>query len=230
MRDGSTITFSSDRSGTTNLYSRPADFSGAAELLLETTDILVPGAWSPDGQLLVYYEVNAETQRDLWVLPVNGTPLPFLVTEFNEHSPRLSPDGEWISYVSDQAGENRVYARPFPEGSGTVIPVSTGPGTEAIWSRDGQELFYRTGNRMRNQMMAVPVKLGPQLKVGRPSLLFEGAYRLDPNNIGNPNYDVSLDGQHFLMATGAIDEDATSPQITVVLNWFEELKRLVPVD
>ena len=223
MQDSSTVTFASDRSGSFDLYSRPANVGGAAELLVQAPEVLIPGSWSPDGQLLVYYEVNAETQRDLWVLPVNDSPSPFLITEFNEFAPRLSPDGQWVAYISDQSGENRIYAQPFPEG-GTIIPISTGPGTEPVWSRDGRELFYRNGN----QMLAVTVQPRPKFSVGRPNLLFEGPYLLDSLNLGIPNYDVSLDGQHFLMVTGAIDEDATPPQITVVLNWFEELKRLVP--
>ena len=83
--DGSRVTFNSARSGTTtDVYTRPADASRPAELLIEASEALVPGEWSPDGQTFVYYEINRDTERDLWVLPVDGTPSPFLVTEFNE--------------------------------------------------------------------------------------------------------------------------------------------------
>ena len=75
---------------------------------------------------------------------MNGPPFPFLMTEFNELNPRLSPNGQWVAYMSDQDGKNRIYVQPFPEG-GTVTSVSTGAGTEAVWSRDGRECSIATG-------------------------------------------------------------------------------------
>ena len=145
------------------------------------------------------------------------------MTEFNELGPRLSPDGRWVAYVSDQSGENRIFMQPFPEG-GRVIPISSGPGTEPVWSRDGRELFYRNGNAM----IVVSVEPGPELTVGTPTLLFEAPYLPDPLTLGSANYDVSLDGQEFLMVTDA--ETSAPRQINVVLNWFTELERLVPID
>jgi hypothetical protein len=101
-----------------------------------------------------------------------------------------------------------------------VLSVSTGPGTEAVWSRDGQELFYRNGN----QMWAVEVETGTDFSAGSEDLLFEAPYDLD--DFGNANYDVSLDGQQFLMVRGAATE---TPRLVFVRNWFEELKERVPV-
>ena len=221
--DGSTVTFNSDRIvDTFLLYSRPVNLSGPIELLAEASDAQAGGSWSPDGQAFVHYEINPATGRDLWVLDRNGTRSPFLVTEFSEKGPSVSPDGQWVVYVSDQSGEDRVYAQPFPKG-GAAISISTGAGTEPVWSRDGRELFYRTGN----QMMVVPVDLGSD-NVGRPNVLFEGTYQSDTLSTGRANYDVSLDGQQFLMVTAGTR--ATPLQINVVLNWHEELKRLVPVE
>ena len=111
----------------------------------------------------------------------------------------------------------------FPDG-GQVFPVSTGPGTEAVWSRDGTELFYRNGN----QLWVVEVETEGGFTWGIPTLLFEGPYMTQPYRDGVPNYDVSLDGQQFLMVRGA--QAAETPGFVVVENWFEELKRLVPVD
>ena len=219
--DGSKVTFISSRAGSYDLYSLPADGSGPVELLLDAPETPVPGSWLPDGQTLVYHEVNPDTQRDLWVLPEGGDPSPFLVTEFNEHAPRLSPDGQWVAYVSDQTGENRIYVQRFSEG-GRVIPISTGPGTEAVWSRDGRELFYRDGNRM----MSVAIELGPDLTVGRTSVVFEGSYALDIAGVGIPFYDVSLDGQQFLM----VKPGETTDEIVLVQDWFSELERLVPTN
>ncbi len=108
-----------------------------------------------------------------------------------------------------------------------MIPISTGASTEPVWSRDGSELFYRDGD----QMLAVDIATQPTFRGGRPRLLFEGPYEMDPaRDFGSatPNYDVSLDGERFLMVTGG-DSEASSLSITVVLNWFEELKARVPV-
>ena len=221
--DGATVTFASDRAGVYDVYSKPADGSGGAELLMQPRNTKVPGSWSPDGRTLVYYEVGSSgTGRDIWTFPVGGDPAPFLDTQFDERAPHLSPDGHWVAYVSDQAGEDRVYVQPFPEG-GRVIPISTGGGIEPVWSRDGRELFYRDGN----QLLVVGVATEPEFSVERPTVLFEEPYEADPVALGNPNYDVSLDGQHFLMVgSSGVDDTAT---LTVVLNWFEELKARVPV-
>ena len=148
-------------------------------------------------------------------------PSPFLVTEFNESNPRLSPDGRWIAYASDQSAEFRIYVRPFPGGE-RVIPVSTGAGSQAVWSRDGRTLFYRN----RNQMLAVAVEPGPEFMVGETTVLFEEPYLLDPSNSGAQTYDVSLDGQQFLM----VQTESEAFEYNIVLNWFEELKARVPVN
>ena len=198
------------------------DRTRPTQLLAKAPGPLVPGAWSPDGRVLIYHEVHADRERDLLLFPSEGEPTPFLVTEFNELGPRLSPDGDWVVYVSDQTGENRIYAQPFP-GGGAAVPISTGPGTEAVWSRDGREIFYRNGDRM----LVVPIGVGPDLVVGTPNVLFEGTFNHDPSRVGVPNYDVSTDGQWFLMVRTELDEGP--PQLNVVLNWFEELKARVPV-
>jgi len=147
------VTFSST-SGL-GLFSRPADRSGPTETILPAEFLGAPGSWTPDGQTLIYYAQDSEGDRDLWTLPVDGDPVPFLTTEFNEKAPRLSPNGRWVAYVSDQPGEERVFVKAFPEG-GAEHPVSTGTGTEPVWSRDGTELFYRNGN----QMWVVEVETG----------------------------------------------------------------------
>jgi serine/threonine-protein kinase len=220
--DGAAVTFGSNRSGILNLYEKVADGSRApAEVLLEKSTLLVPTAWSPDGITLAYYEVtNTPTARDIWTLRRDGEASAFLVTEFDERSPRLSPDGQWIAYLSDQSGEDQVYVQPFPE-SGRVIPISTGGGMEPVWSRDGTELFFRDGD----QMLAVEFETGTGT-AGRPEVLFEGSYNTDILGVGNQNYDAAPDGRFLMIRRG---EDS-AVQITIVQNWFEELKRLVPVD
>ena len=109
----------------------------------------------------------------------------------------------------------------FPNG-GSVFPVSTGPSTEAVWSRSGRELFYRNAA----QMWVVEVDAEPVFRTGSPRVLFDTPYELD--SVGVPNYDVSLDGQQFLMARSDDAEDSAG--LVVVQNWGEELTRLVPAD
>ena len=171
----------------------------------------------------MYHRVNREGNLDIWTLEVGGEPTEFLASEFNELAPRLSPHGEWLAYLSNRTGSDQVYVQPFPEG-GSQIPISSGPGSEPMWSRDGRELFYRNGD----QMWAVAIESGPDLRPGSPRLLFEAPYATDIVGLGVPNYDVSPDGQHFLMVRSAAESEVSG--FTVVLNWFEELKARVPTD
>ena len=135
----------------------------------------------------------------------------------------FSPDGNWLAYVSDELGRTHVYVRPYP-GPDVKFLVSEEAegGGEPVWSPDGTELFYRSGNRM----MVVSVQTESTFRAGRPEVLFEGLYRTTGHPAGLQYYDISPDGQRFLM----IKRDEDPAQINVVLNWFEELKRLVPTN
>jgi serine/threonine-protein kinase len=146
---------------------------------------------------------------------------PFLNTRFNESAPRFSPDGRWLAYVSDESGHWETYVRPYP-GPGGKWQVSTEGGTEPVWNPNGRELFYRQANKM----MAVDVTTQPGFSAGKPKLLFEEPYL--PTAATIQNYDVSPDGQHFLMVKPVEQEQSAPTQINVVLNWFEELKQKVP--
>ena len=141
--DGERVAFSGE--SITGIYWSGVDGSGEAKPLVQGPNVKIPGSWSPAADRLVYHEVSATgTQRDIWTLPIGGTPEPFLATTSNESAPRLSPDGRWMAYVSDRGGTRRVYVQAYPAG-GSVIAVSTAGGTEPVWSRDGRELFYRDG-------------------------------------------------------------------------------------
>ena len=172
---GENVTYTASSSTATfDLYSRPVDLSRPAEPRVAMQGSLHAGAWTSDDSALLFGMNDPDSGPDLWVLPVGGTPEPFLVTPFEESAPRLSPDGRWVAYLSDQSGEHRVYIRPFM-GGGEVIPVSTGPAGEAIWARDGRELLFREGQRM----MSAAVTPGPSLTVGPPRLLFEETFAID---------------------------------------------------
>ena len=226
--DGEWITFASNRAGGPPLLHRQrADGSGAAESLLSGESSQVPASWSPDGQMLAFYQITGSTGRDLWMMNAEGESSPFLATEFSERVPMFSPDGQWLAYVSNESGRDEVYVR-LASGEGGRQVVSTGGGTEPMWVPSGQELFYRQDQAL----VAVTVDMGAAFTVGSSQVLFEGPYSLDAGGGGNlQNYDVHPDGERFLMIKPMESTDgAVIPQINVVLNWFEELKVRVPVN
>jgi serine/threonine-protein kinase len=195
------------------------DGSGEAEQLTSGEGMQIPTSWSRD-DVLAYLE-GLPNNGDIWVLPLEGErkPRKFLATEFNERYAMFSPGGQWIAFTSDRSGQDEIYVTPYP-GPGGTVPISTEGGSEPMWSRSGKELFYRNGDKM----MVVSVQTEPTFRAETPRLLFEGAY-LYGRPSWAPNYDVSLDGERLLM----IKEEPGTNQINVVLNWFEELKRLVPI-
>jgi Tol biopolymer transport system component/predicted Ser/Thr protein kinase len=216
--DGKRIAFNSNKEGARNIFWQLADGSAGLERLTTSKYIHIPGSWSPDGQLLAFAEVNSTTGFDIWVLRLGDRKAqPFLRTPFNEQAPQFSPDGRWLAYYSNESGRSEVYVQPYP-GPGGKWQISTEGGKEPLWNRNGRELFYRSGNKM----MAVEITTQPSFSAGTPKTLFEGQYQ--SVNQSSPNYDVSVDGQRFLMLK-PIEQAA---QINVVLNWFEELKQKVP--
>ncbi len=220
--DGKRIAFRSNREGgTSNLFWQLADGSGGLERLTTDKSGPVPRSWSPNGQLLAFFELNPTTQRDIWVLRLSDQKAqPFLRTPFNEGAPSFSTDARWLAYVSNESGRPEIYVQPYP-GPGGKWQISTDGGTEPAWSRDGRELFYRSGTKM----MAVEITVQPGFSAGKPRLLFEGQYLSSQFPLTGVAYDVSPDGQRFLMVKQG--EQVITP-INVVENWVEELTRRVP--
>ncbi len=221
MPDGKRLVFAGNRLGAQKVLSTSADGTGAEEEVLGTRGghrhaVSV----SPDGQVVAFEEDSSATGFDVWVMPVQGDrkPRPFLRTQFTETGAKFSPDGRWIAYTSNESGESEVYVLAYP-GPGGKWKISTGGGAEPIWARSGRELFYRNGDKM----MVAEVTTQPTFTTSQPRVLFEGRFDTLP---WNSNYDVTPDGQRFLMVQSA--DPAGQNQLNVVLNWFEELKRLVP--
>ena len=216
--DGKRVAFTSRTDGPLNLFWQLADGSGGPERLTTSGYSHTPMSWSPDGQEMLFGEVNPETGFDILVLRTGDqTVRPFLRTPFNESTPRLSPDGRWLAYASDESGRQEIYVQPYP-GPGGKWPISAEGGREPAWNRNGRELFFRSGDRM----MAVDVTSKPGFAAGKPRVLFEGSY--EPTVFTVANYDVAPDGQRFLMLKRTDQRAAAPTQITLVLNWLEELK------
>jgi Tol biopolymer transport system component len=227
--DSSRVIFNSNRDGGLwNLYCRAADCSSPAERLTEMEFDQFPQTISPDGKMLafgqdLYREAN-ETGTDIWMLPLDGNrePFPFVQTQAYEIHPVFSPDGRWVAYASNESGRLEVYMRPFP-GPGGAIQVSTEGGCGPVWSPDGKEIFYRSWSGTKMSVRTFEADPTPQ--VGEPKVLFERQF-LGGNQYGR-QYDLSPDGQKFLMIQLA-EPPPPPKQLNVILNWFDELNRLVP--
>jgi eukaryotic-like serine/threonine-protein kinase len=202
--DGAKIVFYSRRSGPQNLWLKPLD-GGSEERLLESSENNNPTDWSPDGRFILY-----DRESDVWALPVQGDRKPFAVvhSNFDETNGRLSPDSHWVVYESNESGRTEVYVQRFP-GPGGVSQISTNGGTNPQWRMDGREILYRAAD---DRLMAVPITPqadGQRLEPATPEPLFS----IPP---GAP-YDITRDGQRILI--GAPVGDATTPPITLILNW-----------
>ncbi len=216
--DGSRIVFSSRRKGAIDLYQKPSSGAGNEELLLEDNLDKYPDSWSPDGRFVLYESLGSSRSSELFVLPLTGDrkPFPLLQTQFGERDGQISPDGRWVAYRSNESGRNEIYVAPFP-GPGGKWQISNAGGIQPRWRHDGSEIFYLTPD---NRLMAASINgKGAGIEVGAVKPLFATRSVL----VGSYQYDVSADGQRFLIDTSP--EQATSAPITVVLNWTAGLKK-----
>jgi serine/threonine-protein kinase len=212
--DGKRVIFQSPDS--LNLFWKNADGSGGEEALHPAKNRQIPESASVDGRILTYTEIDPVTGRDIrWLSLDDRRSTKFLQTAANESTSALSPDGHWIAYQSDRSGRDEIYVQPFP-GPGSQELVSTEGGTAAIWSRNGNELFYRNADKM----MAVAIATQPAFHVSKPELLFEKPYW---SRRFYPNYDVASDGRFVMIKEN--EQVAGANVMNVVLHWRDELKR-----
>ena len=220
--DGDWVVFASNRDGAHNLFQKKADNTGQVERLTTSPTSQVPNAISPDGKMLVLAEGlgNSRFRRDLSMVSLeDGLSEVLLDSEFNELAARISPDGGWIAYTSNESGQLEIYVRPFPDVDSGNWTVSIDGGDRSHWGPNGRELFYLSTDQ---HMMRVPIRTeGGTFSPGNPEALFSTQPYTN-------FFDVSEDGQRFLMIRqGGTSE--TRPRINIVENWFEELKERVPV-
>jgi serine/threonine-protein kinase len=227
--DGRRIVFSSTRGGAPNLYWQASDGTGAAERLTTSPNQQYPEAFTPDGKLLVFRENMPTGGSDINVLSMSGDRVvkPLLNSTFIKINPELSPDGRWLAYESNESGRNEIHVRPFPAVDNGHWQITTDGGTRPLWAPNGRELFY-VDEKLR--LMRVPVDAsGTTFVAGNASVVLASA---GVTFGGGPGrfYDISHDGRRFLVlrAGGRSNGQGTPVQLNVVLNWTEELKRLVP--
>ena len=232
--DGKRIAYWADTAGASpnGVFLKAADGTGEAEKLISAPDgQLHPFSWSSDGKTLLMQEVVTWTNLDLSILSMeeDHTKKPLLQSEHGETQPKISPNGRWIAYTSNESGRNEIYVRPFPDVTGGKRLVSTLGGTSPLWSPDGRELFYLSED---NHIMAVAVETEPTLSFQTPKVLFKNENLGFGLYTGTP-WDIHPDGKRFLMIkqprAASSAEEVVRPRITIVLNWLEELKQRVPV-
>jgi dipeptidyl aminopeptidase/acylaminoacyl peptidase len=173
---------------------------------------------------MAFVEIHPSRRRDIWLLSLdgNGQPQPLLTTDADESDAKISPDGHWLAYVSDETGRNEVFIRPIGSRGGRRQLSSAG-GTAPAWAPNGRELFFASGDHL-----AVVTLDGQGNPVGRDRVLFPAPTFEDLQfDSGDPNFDVTPDGDRFVFLL--------SPRLSlpkhynVVLNWLEELKRRAPM-
>jgi len=177
--------------------------------------------WLPDGSGLVIEISDPVSNMDIWRLDLNGNPTAtaYLQTQFNESSSRVSPDGRWLAYVSDESGREEVYLQSFPQ-PGTKLPVSRNGGQQPVWSSNGRSIFFRGNGAMQEASFD---RAGPTVGVAHP--LFPDRFET-PQAGTHTGYDVFPDGR-FLMIQSS-EAGQAHKEIVFVFNWFEELKRELP--
>jgi len=228
--DGKRIVFASDREGHRGIYWKAADGTGTEEkLALIPGRALMPWSWSSDGKtLLIMNSDSAFSKYGIGTLSMEGNHAGKMVLEdeFGQANPNTSRDGKYVAYLSAESGHAEIYVRPFPEVNKGKWQISNGGGDTPLWSPDGRELFYISGDAV----MAVSVETEPTFNCGKPRVLFKGSFVAGYGE--SPPWDISPDGKRFLMIKPPQSSaSAGEPQrkINIVLNWFEELKQKVPV-
>jgi serine/threonine-protein kinase len=190
---------------------------------------MYPMAVSPDGRQLIFSDESPQTDIDLMTLELDGTRrvTPLLQSRFTERNGAISPDGRWLAYEANDSGRFEIYVRPYPDVSRGLSVVSTNGGAKPVWTRSGEELIYASPT---GALMRVGVSRGPSWSATTPSVVVKEGYLTNPVWWGR-SYDVSPDGQRFLMIKEGGPEGTTSPtSLVVVQHWFEELKRLAPIN
>jgi len=225
--NGRRVAFDSVNTGVPNIFWQAVDGSSSMERLTLGEYFHWPGSWSPDGETLAFVQDHPNSGYDILLLRMRDRRVtPFLNSRFNEMFPEFSPDGRWMAYVSDESGRDEVYVQPFP-GPGGKWQISNEGGWEPLWARNGKKLFYRQlWSPPECKFFVVDVQTGSDFSPSKPGLLFQLSGYLGSTPIRT--WDISPDGQRFLMAKHEERKPQPVTELILVQNWFEELKRLSP--
>jgi Tol biopolymer transport system component len=221
--DGARVLWMSQRNGGINFYMKAATGSGSEEPITRSSVTLLdlPTDWSRDGRFLLYTATRPDWNLQMSILPLkgDGKPRAFAHSQSSEREGQFSPDGRWVAYSSNESGRSQVYVVPFP-GPGGKYQISTEGGQQPRWRRDGKELFFLSPGK---KLMAVSIRAGANLEFGEPTVLFQTRAREPLSSEEVFTYDVSPEGQRFLINENL--EQANPPPVNIVLNWTSELQR-----
>jgi eukaryotic-like serine/threonine-protein kinase len=218
--DGEKVAFRTTRHGDWALYVKATRGDEPEMALDREPRFKVPADWSRDGRYILEEVIDSATKGDIWLLPMQDDkkPVPILRTAANERSPRVSPDGKWLAFVSDESGRDEVYVQGFTTASGAAgnrWQISTNGGTRPVWSHDGKDLYFIGLDR---RMMAVSLgNSGGSIRPGDPQALFDSRIAS-----GDNTFDVAANG-HFLLPIAA-GRNTTAP-LTLVVNWLSSISK-----
>ncbi len=221
---GREIAFRQNGAGGQRILRKAADGSEEASILVKDRRLVGAPDWSHDGRYLAFHTLSETNLRDIHYVRIEASgdvsePIEFIGSPGDERAPKFSPDGRFVAYVSSESGRNEIYVRPFPSGSGRWQASATG-GVQARWRSDGRELYY-VGD---NTMMAVAVRSSANaVTLGQPQRLFETRGYLS-SRFPVPAYDVSADGQRFLVTAPAAEREGAPATTRIVENWYEEFR------
>ncbi|MGP8243709.1 MAG: protein kinase domain-containing protein [Bryobacteraceae bacterium] len=224
--DGQYVVFASIGNG---IFQARADGASQPHALIESKTTQVPSAFTPDGKELAYNDLGAGNSQ-IWTVPLEdqggqlkaGKPEPFLKSGFADYGQEFSPDGRWLAYYSNESGEFEVYVRVFPQpapGQGGKWQISNSGGTDPIWSRNGHELLYQSGDQI---MAASYTVKGDTFVAEKPRVWIAG--------LGGTTWDLAPDGKRVVVLTPV--ESAEFPkqehEVVFLFNFFDELRRRMP--
>ena len=203
--------------------------TGSVRILVENDGRQMPGSWHPGGRFLAFVkhgppaasDWTQSSQSDIWFFDrIEGRGKPFVESPHRESSPEFSPDGRWLAYVSTGSGEPEVMVAPFPPAGAQPVKASSRGGQEPLWAPNGRQLLWRY---LSGSVWAADVSTAPGFKAGEARKLLEGGwrFRVEPWTRG---FDISSDGRRFVTVE-AETPPAPLKEITIVANWFAELRR-----
>jgi Tol biopolymer transport system component len=227
--DGKHFAISATEKGAPNIFVVPVDGRGEPERQTRDKDHQDPASWTPDGQTIAFVDFPSPSNGDIWLVDRGDTASvrPLIVTQYDERHAMISSDGNWMAYTSNRSEQYEIYVESFPD-RGKSFQVSLNGGTDPMWARSGDELFFWTVDRgvenaPLNVLMSAEINTEPAFSVGTPRELLRANWA--SHSSGRPNYDVSPDGQRFII----IEPDkelAPIRRVRVVTNWFERLRDL----
>jgi serine/threonine-protein kinase len=218
--DGRRILFDRASTATAGLFWQPADGGALPERLHPklSPGIGAPfnGVLSPDQTIIAFVALAGSQRGNIYYFKPGAGDVahPWAATPFDDFSPRFSPDGKWIAYVSDESGNYEVFVRPFP-GPGARVQISSGGGTEPVWSRDGRRMYYRNGQKV----IETDITPGAMISVGARRPVF--SLTTLASTRGSASYDISPDGQQIIFG----QPTGSEAKLVVIVNWFTEVRR-----